>query len=507
MEILTPPRVARGLSDLGPHGPDEQRAFLGVVPNAISANPDNRSGRRLKLALVGADLAAIGLALTVAYQLRTILPGGNPSDGPSRHVVVSLLSLPIWAAVFAHYRLYQASRIGSRRQELGRLIHAVGTSVALMAALAFAAKLYVARGWLVIMLFVGLASLLAEREVVRRVLARQRRRGRLLRRVVIVGGNTDATDLAATLAADPSLGYEVIGFVDDRPPGTGIPSADRPVALGPIDKTLEVALMSGARGVIVVATAIGTAAANQLARQLTDAGLRVEVVPSLCDIAVERLTLRAVGRFPVLHVDRVRRGGWRAVAKRGFDVTVAGSGLLVTAPLLLVLAAAIKLTSPGPVLYRQKRVGRDGRHFHMLKLRTMVADAEAQLAGLRNNNDADGPLFKMRHDPRVTRLGRHLRRFSLDELPQLWNVLRGEMALVGPRPALPVEVTGWAPTLHHRLRVKPGITGMWQVNGRSDTSFEEYARLDLYYVDNWSLIVDLTILAKTIPAVFRSGAY
>jgi exopolysaccharide biosynthesis polyprenyl glycosylphosphotransferase len=195
------------------------------------------------------------------------------------------------------------------------------------------------------------------------------------------------------------------------------------------------------------------------------------------------------------------------VAKRTFDVAVAGAALLLSLPTLVACALAIKLTSPGPVLFRQQRLGRDGRLFDVLKLRTMVVDAPDLLAELRARNQADGPLFKMRDDPRITRVGAFLRRFSLDELPQFWNVLRGEMALVGPRPALVEESEGWSPELHQRLRVKPGMTGMWQVGGRSHASFEDYTRLDLYYVDNWSLVVDLTIMAQTVPAVFRRGAY
>jgi lipopolysaccharide/colanic/teichoic acid biosynthesis glycosyltransferase len=181
--------------------------------------------------------------------------------------------------------------------------------------------------------------------------------------------------------------------------------------------------------------------------------------------------------------------------------------LALTAPILAAVAVAVKLDSRGPMIFRQVRVGRDSEPFSVLKVRTMVVDAEDRLAELREQNEADGPLFKMANDPRVTRVGRLLRVTSLDELPQLWNVLRGDMSLVGPRPALPHETEEWDALLTQRLRVKPGITGMWQVSGRSDTSFEDYTRLDLYYVDNWSLATDLAILAKTIPVVLlRRGA-
>lgn len=259
--------------------------------------------------------------------------------------------------------------------------------------------------------------------------------------------------------------------------------------------------------VIVAASAVESAVTNRLARDLLDQGVHVELSSTLRDISSQRLTVRPLGRFPIVYVEPVTRGGWRAWAKRSFDVTGAALGLLATAPIMAVVALLVKLDSPGPVLFRQIRAGRDSEPFPVLKVRTMVVDAEDRLAELRELNEADGPLFKMADDPRITRIGRFLRVTSLDELPQLWNVLRGDMSLVGPRPALPHETEEWDALLAQRLRVKPGITGMWQVSGRSDTSFEDYTRLDLYYVDNWSLATDLAILAKTIPVVLlRKGA-
>ena len=260
--------------------------------------------------------------------------------------------------------------------------------------------------------------------------------------------------------------------------------------------------------VIDASSAVESAVTNRLARDLLDQGVHVELSSTLRDISSQRLTVRPLGRFPIVYVEPVTRGGWRAWAKRTFDLMGAGGLLGLTAPIQLVVAIAVKLDTKGPVLFRQVRVGRDSEPFSVLKIRTMVVDAEARLAELRELNEADGPLFKMSNDPRITRVGRFLRVTSLDELPQLWNVMRGDMSLVGPRPALPHETEEWDSLLTQRLRVKPGITGMWQVNGRSDTSFEDYTRLDLYYVDNWSLVIDLAILAKTVPVVlFRRGAH
>jgi exopolysaccharide biosynthesis polyprenyl glycosylphosphotransferase len=322
----------------------------------------------------------------------------------------------------------------------------------------------------------------------------------MLRNVVIVGGNDEATQLANMLVEDPTLGYRVVGFVDDHEDDTGR-------LLGPVAETLDIVRRTGATGVILAASAMSVAVSNRLVRDLVHGGIHVELSSTLRDVAAERLTVRPLGRYPMVYVEPSRPVGWRSATKRAFDVLVAAIGLVLTAPVAAIVAIAIKLDG-GPVFFRQDRVGKDGVPFKVLKFRTMVPDAEARIIDLRDRNEADGPLFKLRNDPRVTRVGRVLRKTSLDELPQLANVLRGEMSLVGPRPALPEELRSWDTDLHARLRVKPGITGMWQVSGRSNADFAAYSRLDLYYVDNWSLLTDLAILAKTIPTVlFGNGAY
>jgi exopolysaccharide biosynthesis polyprenyl glycosylphosphotransferase len=247
---------------------------------------------------------------------------------------------------------------------------------------------------------------------------------------------------------------------------------------------------------------------NRLTRRLTDAGYHVALSSSLRDIDLHRFRPQELDGRTLIYVEPTIRNGWRAIAKRAFDLAFASAMLVLTSPLLLLAAIAIKLESPGPVIFRQQRVGRDGTLFPMFKLRTMVVDAEARKADLADRNESDGPLFKMRDDPRITRVGRLLRKLSIDELPQFWNVARGEMSVVGPRPALPDEVAAWPPDVHDRLRVLPGITGMWQVSGRADTTFDEYKRLDLYYVDNWSLAHDVQIVAKTFSTVvLQRGAH
>jgi exopolysaccharide biosynthesis polyprenyl glycosylphosphotransferase len=344
----------------------------------------------------------------------------------------------------------------------------------------------------------ALVALLAEREIVRRRFASLRLRGRFLEPVVLVGSNGEAAAMEQHLGSTPTLGYRIAAVVDDRL------SDD----VGLVDRTVDVVRSTGASCVIIASRSITDDTANRIARVLAYENVRVELTSALRDISSRRILVQPLGAHSVVSIEPCRQGGWRGTAKRAFDVVAAGAALVLLSPVLAVTALAVRLDSPGPILFRQYRVGKDGRGFAILKFRSMVVDAEEQLIDLRSRNEGAGPLFKMRADPRVTRVGRVIRKLSIDELPQLWNVLRGEMSLVGPRPALASEVTDWPEDLHNRLRVKPGITGFWQVNGRSSASFEDYVRLDLYYVDNWSLYVDLAIIAKTIPTMLLGrGAY
>lgn len=274
------------------------------------------------------------------------------------------------------------------------------------------------------------------------------------------------------------------------------------------DEAAELVRDGTVEAVVIVGAAPGFPAVNAMIRRLAMQDIGVEVITGAACVAPSRVTVGQLGRFATLRVEPKRHGRVAHWAKRAFDVAFSGLTILVTLPLLAIIAAAIRLDSPGPVFYRQSRLGRQGRQFEIWKFRSMIIDADQLVIDLTDENSADGPLFKIRHDPRVTRVGRLLRRWSLDELPQLLNVLRGDMSLVGPRPALPSEADGWSPELFDRLLVRPGLTGPWQVSGRSDASFEEYSRLDLYYVDNWSMTLDLEILARTLPAIMSGdGAY
>jgi exopolysaccharide biosynthesis polyprenyl glycosylphosphotransferase len=247
---------------------------------------------------------------------------------------------------------------------------------------------------------------------------------------------------------------------------------------------------------------------RRIAWDLEGHHVQMAVVPSLSDISSGRIAMRPVGGLPLVHVEQPQSLGASRGLKRVFDFLGGSVLLLLAAPVMLVFAVAIKLQDGGPVLFRQTRVGRDGELFECLKFRSMVVDAEARLSGVTHLNENDGVLFKVQRDPRITRVGRIIRRYSIDELPQLVNVINGDMSLVGPRPALPSEVRRYAPDVQRRLHVRPGMTGLWQVSGRSDLSWDDTVRLDLYYVDNWSIVQDLSIMARTLHAVARSrGAY
>ena len=458
-----------------------------------------------KLLAVALDLVAIAAAMFFAVRIRAFNANNATEIVRSRHPVLMVASLPLWIAVFSHFRLYTARHLVRGVDEFRRIVRACATGVISLALLSYWMKLYVARGVLVALFFLVLIFTTAERVGFRRWYTRQRRRGQLLRSVLIAGTNVEALTLYEMLESEKWHGYRVVGFLgddlgDETPPHCAV--------LGTISEAVAVAQRFGVSGVLIATTSVEFAEVNRLTRDLTDAGLHVEISSALYDIAPERLFVRPLGTFSFCYVEPVKRRGWRSAAKRGSDIVLSSLGLLVMAPVFLVVAIAIKLDSRGPVFFSQDRVGKDGAAFPLLKFRTMVRDATDLLIDLREQNEACGPLFKMRNDPRITGVGRFLRRWSIDELPQLVNVLRGEMSLVGPRPALPSEVRGWHQEAHGRLHVQPGLTGMWQVLGRSDNSFEQYIRLDLYYVDNWSLLTDIVILAKTIPVVLVGrGSY
>jgi len=452
------------------------------------------SARSLKRRLVLADSAMLVTGFVAATALALSRPAGLFLDD---HVRLWICSLPFFVCGAMLSRLY-VSRANQRpAEEWANILKAVGVYVGGLVLIAFFLHYQgLSRFWVMALAVCTTVALIAERAVARSIFTRLRRQGRLRRPIVIVGTDAHAVRLLHTFQRRPDLGYEVLGFVGPEDigerGGVGV--------LGTIDEIEHVLYEHGANGV-VVSPSLPDNHINALARKLTDLGYHVALSSSLRDIDMTRLRPQQFDGHAMLYIEPVIRHGWRSVAKRSFDVTAACAVLIVTFPVLLAAMIATRIQGKGPVFFRQVRVGAHGETFTMTKLRTMVVDAEAQKAGLLDRNEMDGPLFKITDDPRITPVGRWLRKLSIDELPQLFSVVQGSMSLVGPRPALPEEAALWDEQVHERLRVRPGITGMWQVSGRSKTSFEDYKRLDLYYVDNWSLTHDIRICAKTVGVV------
>ena len=478
----------------------------GDVAARLAAKPANWQSRYLGRA-VFADASCGLIAGLLAYAVRF------GSDRPSgSYLTLSLLLPGVWLLTVAMAGGYDSRFIGVGPDEFRRVVNAGVFLTASLAVISYAAKVDLARGYVLMALpTLTLADLLT-RYALRKRLHRVRRDGQCLQKVVAVGDATLASELAGVLRRESYHGLAVVAACVTGPDADlALAQAIEPeVPLIPgLDDVVGVVERFQADTVAVLACPeMSGIRLRELAWALEKTDTDLCVAPALLDVAGPRTTIRPVAGLPLLHLDHPEFTGFRRLIKAGFDRAVAAVALVLLSPLLLVVAAAVRLGDGGPVLFRQERVGRDGRSFRVFKFRTMVVNAESMKAVLDVLNESDGLLFKMRRDPRITPVGAWLRRWSLDELPQLVNVVIGDMSLVGPRPALPQEAARYADHVRRRLVVKPGMTGLWQVNGRSDLSWEETVRLDLRYVDNWSFVLDLQILWKTCSAVWRgSGAY
>ncbi|MFI6817313.1 sugar transferase [Nonomuraea sp. NPDC050328] len=448
-----------------------------------------------------ADLGCAGFAAGVAFLVRF----GEVSTYATPYVVLSLALPLVWVCSIALNRAYEPRMLGVGSEEFRRITRCGLVLITGLAVCAYLTKTDVARGYVVIALPLTVLLTLVFRYGLRRALHRRRARGRCLRRVVAAGHPEAVAELVGLFRKERYHGMEVVAVClprdapDERVAGV-------PVAGAFADIALAVGLYDADTVAVLACPEMDGLALRRLAWRLERSHTELVVAPALMEVAGPRTTIRPVAGLPLLHVEHPELAGARQLLKNLFDRAVALALLVALSPLLVALAVAVRLSSPGPVLFRQTRIGRDGRPFTILKFRTMWRDAENRKITL--TSDRGGVLFKIRHDPRITPLGTRMRRHSLDELPQLLNVLRGHMSLVGPRPPLPEEVARYGDDVRRRLLVRPGLTGLWQVSGRSDLSWEESVRLDLRYVENWSLMLDLQILWKTWSAVARGqGAY
>ncbi|MFQ5436661.1 MAG: sugar transferase, partial [Anaerolineae bacterium] len=393
--------------------------------------------------------------------------------------------------------------------EVSRISSATAAGITLMMAITFFfqpapfSRLLLFWALVFILLFVGLGRLIR-----RWILSALYQNGKAVDRVLVIGTGETGRSLMRTLLARPDLGFMAIGYLHDD-------SQENNIGLGRIpnlgdfsDLEKLLAERPSLHTVFIALPGDRHQQANEMLRTCYRHGVRAQVVPDLLQLSLNRVEFNNMAGIPMLGVRDVSISSWQRILKRSLDwigvIVLAIPALFVTA----VISIAIKLDSPGPVFYSARRIGRNGKQFPMFKFRSMVLDAEKQKDALQAYNEADGPIFKMKDDPRLTRVGRFLRRFSLDELPQFYNVVLGHMSLVGPRPPLPEEVAEYKPWHRQRLSVIGGITGLWQVSGRSDLTFDELCLLDIYYIENWSLALDLRILLQTIPhSLFGRGAY
>jgi exopolysaccharide biosynthesis polyprenyl glycosylphosphotransferase len=432
---------------------------------------------------------------------------GDTRHGNSAYLWMSI-GLPIlWILTLGLAGAYDSRFIGVGSDEFRRVMNAGICLTAVVAIAAYATKTDIARGYVVVAIPSVTVLGLMTRFHLRKRLHRQRVQSRYMRRVVAVGHPDVIAELVAVLRRETHHGLSVVAACvvgPDQPAAIG----DIPVTGGLGNVSYVVQTFQADTVAVLACPEMSGARLRDLAWELEKTGTDLCVAPALLDVAGPRTTIRPTAGLPLLHLDHPEVTGARWLVKQAFDRALAFSVLLMLSPVIIALGLAIRLSDGGPALFRQTRVGKDGKLFNVYKFRTMVVDAEERKANLVALNETAGVLFKIRKDPRVTPIGRWLRRYSLDELPQLINVLIGDMSLVGPRPALPSEAAEYGHDMLRRLRVKPGITGLWQVNGRSDLAWDEAVRLDVRYVENWSFVLDLQILWKTFSAVTGgAGAY
>jgi exopolysaccharide biosynthesis polyprenyl glycosylphosphotransferase len=461
----------------------------------------------LRIALrVLADAMAVSTALFLASAIRfEVLDEAPRAD--LDYALITLLATPAWLLLFWAYRLYEPRQVLSPVNELKQVFHGVLGGIVVIFVVDSLFNLELARGWALIAMVSALILVAGERLVIRKMLHFLRRRGGDQTRTIVLGTNHEARTIARTLQREKWLGYRIVGFIDDQiPPGETVGANH--VVLGRTSEIKELIAEHDATLVMVAATAFDAAHLNRLFWELQEVDVDLQITSGTIDLMASRMIVQSVAGVPLLYVKRTGMDRAQRTFKRAIDILGSVAGLLLLSPLLLAISISIRRDSEGPVFFKQVRVGRGGKNFTCWKFRTMAADAEAKRAELEHLSEGPGLLFKLKEDPRVTRTGRWLRRYSLDEVPQFWNVLKGEMSLVGPRPALPAEAEQYDDWVRNRLRVKPGMTGLWQVSGRTETSFSDYIRFDLFYIQNWSLALDLWIMWRTLRAVMTAeGAH
>ncbi|MBO0594585.1 sugar transferase [Nesterenkonia sp. E16_7] len=502
--------------------PDMHATYTGIQAVTQEVLPRKEWQRRYATRLLITDFAVLALVIGAIQMFWLGIDNaanfGFPSStgeqygGEVSYGIVSGVILLVWMVVLVAVGSVDSRVMGVGHTEYRKI---TDSGIGLFAAVAtamFLLKLDVARGYLLLTFVLGIVGLLFARMVWRKWLKKHRTRGDYSNQVVLVGSSSSIRHISEELAKQPWAGYNVVGAaLAQDPRDSGVLTVGKVPVISDFDGVREAMGFVGADTAIITgADHLDPRRVRELSWELEKGEYSMVMAPSLTDVSGPRIHSRPVAGLPLMHVETPRYTGLRAAMKRSFDIVASLVIIFLLSLPMAVVAIMVKTTSPGPVIFKQQRIGLDGEEFRMWKFRSMREDAEQVLAQLDNADRMDpaNVLFKIKNDPRITNVGRFIRRYSIDELPQLFNVLGGSMSLVGPRPSLEREVLQYETHVHRRFLVKPGITGLWQVSGRSDLPWEEAVRLDLYYVENWSLTADLAILWRTVRAVFAgSGAY
>jgi len=482
------------------------------------SKPLSRSSweRKIVRRILLSDALVVAVAVAVAHVLRyNVMPAPTAALDQVRPGVwpVSVAVFIGWMIALAVFRTRDPKTFDSGSRQYQAIARSTFTLFGWMAIIALLFKWDVSRGFLAISFAIGTTLLFLERRAWRRWVMRRGRKGELLAKVLVIGGVRSAKTMTLRFSDDSLSGFRVVGvWVPDRiaAPNERFHANDLAVPVLGTESDLGQALDVDAVDTVVVTDTehLGHDGMRELAWALEGRDVNLLVAPNVVDVAGPRIHLEAHGNMPLIYLSGPSYSRARTLRRAVFDRSFAAAVLLVTSPVLLAAALAIRITGRGPIFYRSERIGTHGVAFQMLKLRTMVHGADQMREELEHHHDGSGPLFKLRDDPRVTRVGRLLRRYSIDEMPQFLNVLRGDMSVVGPRPPLRSEVDAYSEHMHRRLLVKQGVTGLWQVSGRSDLSWEDSVRLDLDYVENWTMLRDMQIIVRTARAVLASrGAY
>ena len=466
------------------------------------------------------DAALVFGAFAIAYWMRYQFTWPAPFNRIVQEVLTvnyvpfynflpyALFLIGVLLSLFAMKGLYRLPRHAGVLDYAGPIISATTSGIALVVLIMIIQRPIYSRlifafawGWTIVLLLLARAYMVNIRRL-------RWTRGIGRERVLVIGGTGLGRQVMDGIVAQTFLGYSLIGYLEDRDPEPNERRDGHFRHLGAV-QDLEAIVRESAIELVIIALPFWQHhRLPEMVRICRAARIDFRVVPDLFELSYDRVNVASLSGIPLIGLKELSLKGGNLVLKRAIDLTLIVLSAPVVLPLAGLLALLIKLDSPGPAIFKQIRIGKGGEPFTTYKFRTMVADAEQRKAELAQLNEADGPIFKIRNDPRQTRIGRFLRRSSLDELPQLWNILRNEMSLVGPRPQLPEEVAHYDEWHNRRMEVNPGLTGLWQVLGRSDTSFDDMVRLDIYYAENWSPLMDLRILLETIPAVLSGkGAY